>query len=102
MRIAIELHLKRCIIGGLERVYEVGRNFRNEGLNLRHNPEFTMMELYQAYADYSDIKELVEQMVSTIAREVTGGTKDMWKEKEVDLATPWPRVWLQDLLIQHT
>src|SRR5699024_6275804 len=74
MRIAIELHLKRLVVGGMERVYEIGRVFRNEGVSTRHNPEFTMIELYQAYADYEDIMNLVENMVAHIAVEVIGST----------------------------
>ncbi|MFT8304817.1 amino acid--tRNA ligase-related protein, partial [Streptococcus agalactiae] len=72
MRIAIELHLKRLIVGGLEKVYEIGRVFRNEGVSTRHNPEFTMIELYEAYADYHDIMDLTENMVRHIAQEVFG------------------------------
>ena len=75
MRIAIELHLKRLIVGGLEKVYEIGRVFRNEGVSTRHNPEFTMIELYEAYADYHDIMDLTENMVRHIAQEVLGQLK---------------------------
>ncbi|MFO7176827.1 lysine--tRNA ligase, partial [Enterococcus faecium] len=74
MRIAIELHLKRLIVGGLERVYEIGRVFRNEGFSTRHNPEFTMIELYEAYADYDDIMDLTEELVAHVAKEVLGTT----------------------------
>ncbi|MBJ8191969.1 lysine--tRNA ligase, partial [Bacillus cereus] len=72
MRIAIELHLKRLIVGGMEKVYEIGRVYRNEGISTRHNPEFTMIELYEAYADYKDIMQLTENMVAHIAQEVLG------------------------------
>ena len=72
MRIAIELHLKRLIVGGLEKVYEIGRVFRNEGTSTRHNPEFTMIELYEAYADYNDIMELTENLIAHIAQDVLG------------------------------
>jgi lysyl-tRNA synthetase class 2 len=101
LRVAIELYLKRCIVGGLERVYEIGRIFRNEGLSTKHNPEFTMMELYQAYADYNDIMELVEQLVSNVALEVLGTTRVTWRDEEVDLAPPWPRRSIRDLLIER-
>ena len=74
MRIATELHLKRLIVGGFERVYEIGRIFRNEGLSTRHNPEFTSVELYQAYADYNDMQTLTEEMIAHCCREVTGGS----------------------------
>ena len=80
MRIAIELHLKRLIVGGLEKVYEIGRVFRNEGISTRHNPEFTMIELYEAYADYNDIMALTENMVAHIAQEVLGTTQvTVWR-----------------------
>src|SRR5438067_285050 len=97
LRIAIELYLKRCIVGGLERVYEIGRIFRNEGLSTKHNPEFTMMELYQAYADYHDIMDLVEQLVGHVAREVLGTTRVTWRDETIDLAPPWPRRSIRDL-----
>ncbi|MFL6518383.1 MAG: lysine--tRNA ligase, partial [Bacillus sp. (in: firmicutes)] len=85
MRIAIELHLKRLIVGGLEKVYEIGRVFRNEGVSTRHNPEFTMIELYEAYADYRDIMSLTENLVAHIAEEVVGSTTIQYGEYEVDL-----------------
>ena len=96
MRIALELHLKRLIVGGLEKVYEIGRVFRNEGISTRHNPEFTMMELYQAYADYHDMMELTEQMVSHIAQEVLGTQKVTYQGTEIDLTPPWPRLTMVD------
>ena len=102
LRIALELHLKRCVIGGIERVFEIGRIFRNEGLSFKHNPEFTMLELYQAFADYRDIMELVEQLVSTVASEVAGSTIVRWKDQEIDLAPPWPRRTIRELLVEHT
>lgn len=101
LRIAIELYLKRCIVGGLERVYEIGRIFRNEGLSAKHNPEFTMLELYQVYADYEDIMELVEGLVGYVAVDVAGTTRVQWRNESVDLAPPWPRHSLRDLLIEH-
>ena len=99
LRIAIELYLKRCIVGGIERVYEIGRIFRNEGMDRQHNPEFTMMELYQAYADYEDIMELVESMVSTVAQDLLGTTRVKWGAEEIELAPPWPRRDLRQVMI---
>ncbi|WP_454193168.1 lysine--tRNA ligase [Paenibacillus sp. Marseille-Q7038] len=96
MRIAIELHLKRLIVGGLEKVYEIGRVYRNEGISTRHNPEFTMIELYEAYADYKDIMELTENMVAHIAQEVLGKTKIDYQGHEVDLTPSWRRVSMVD------
>ncbi|WP_088549947.1 lysine--tRNA ligase [Paenibacillus aquistagni] len=92
MRIAIELHLKRLIVGGLEKVYEIGRVYRNEGISTRHNPEFTMIELYEAYADYEDIMRLTENMIAHIAQEVLGTTKIEYQGHEVDLTPSWRRV----------
>lgn len=96
MRIAIELHLKRLIVGGLEKVYEIGRVYRNEGISTRHNPEFTMIELYEAYADYKDIMKLTEDLVAHIAKEVLGTTKIKYGEHEVDLTPSWRRVSMVD------
>jgi lysyl-tRNA synthetase, class II len=101
LRIALELYLKRCIIGGIERVYEIGRIFRNEGLSFKHNPEFTMLELYQAYADYNDIMELVEQLVAHVARTVVGTTQLPYGDLLIDVTPPWPRRSMRDLLIEH-
>jgi lysyl-tRNA synthetase, class II len=101
LRIALELYLKRCIIGGIERVFEIGRIFRNEGLSVKHNPEFTMLELYQAYADYNDIMELVEQLVSAVARSVVGTNRLEWGEHMLDVTPPWPRRSMRELLIEH-
>jgi len=101
LRIAIELFLKRCIVGGIERVYEIGRIFRNEGLSYKHNPEFTMLELYQAYADYEAIMELVEQLVSHVALDVMGTTSLEWKGEPIELAPPWPRRRLQELILEY-
>jgi lysyl-tRNA synthetase, class II len=98
LRIALELYLKRCIIGGIEKVFEIGRNFRNEGISTRHNPEFTMMELYQAYADYGDIMALVEQMVSTVAEQVLGTTTVEYNGHTIDFRPPWPRVEMRDAI----
>ncbi len=102
LRIALELYLKRCVIGGLERVFEIGRNFRNEGLSTKHNPEFTMLELYQAYADYHDVMALVEELVPTVAQEVLGTTRLTYGEHSIDLAPPWPRLSLREAIRERT
>jgi lysyl-tRNA synthetase class 2 len=102
MRIAIELHLKRLIVGGLEKVYEIGRVFRNEGISTRHNPEFTMIELYEAYADYKDIMKLTENLIAHIAKEVLGTTKIKYGEHEIDLEPEWTRLHMVDAIKEHT
>ena len=102
IRIAIELHLKRLIVGGLEKVYEIGRVFRNEGVSTRHNPEFTMIELYEAYADYKDIMALTENLVAHIAQEILGTTKIQYGEYEVDLTPQWKRLHMVDAIKEYT
>ncbi|MEL3974714.1 lysine--tRNA ligase [Rossellomorea oryzaecorticis] len=102
MRIAIELHLKRLIVGGLEKVYEIGRVFRNEGVSTRHNPEFTMIELYEAYADYRDIMALTENLVAHIAKEVFGSTTVQYGDYEVNLEPEWTRLHMVDAVKEHT
>lgn len=102
MRIAIELHLKRLIVGGLEKVYEIGRVFRNEGVSTRHNPEFTMIELYEAYADYKDIMSLTENLIAHIAKEVLGTTIIQYGEQEVDLTPEWKRLHMVDAIKEYT
>lgn len=102
MRIAIELHLKRLIVGGMEKVYEVGRVFRNEGVSTRHNPEFTMMELYEAYADFNDVMELTENLVAHIAKEVLGDTTLMYGEEEISLEPKWKRLHMVDAVKEFT
>lgn len=102
MRIAIELHLKRLIVGGLEKVYEIGRVYRNEGISTRHNPEFTMIELYEAYADYKDIMKLTEELIAHIAQEVLGKTTIQYGEHEVNLAVGWRRVSMVDAVKEVT
>ncbi|MEW6249825.1 MAG: lysine--tRNA ligase [Planctomycetota bacterium] len=101
LRISPELYLKRCLVGGLERVYEFARCFRNEGISPRHNPEFTMLELYQAYADYHDMMDLCEATIGGAAREVIGATKIRFGHNEIDYTTPWPRRRYADLLREH-
>jgi lysyl-tRNA synthetase, class II len=98
LRIATELYLKRLIVGGLERVYELGRDFRNESVSYKHQPEFTMVEWYEAYADYRDTMERIEQLVAAVAEEVTGTTTVSFRGHEIDLAPPWRRVMLLDAL----
>lgn len=102
LRIADELYLKRLIVGNLDRVYEIGHDFRNEGIDRTHNPEFTMLELYYAFADYEGVMELTETMVSDVAREVMGTTKFEWDGKHVDLAPPWKRVRWADAFEEAT
>ena len=102
LRIALELYLKRCIIGGIERVYEIGRNFRNEGVSFKHSPEFTMLELYQAYVDYEDIMRLTEDMVATAAKAAIGKTRVRWGDKEVDFNPPWQRMPLRTAIAEFS
>jgi lysyl-tRNA synthetase class 2 len=101
MRIAPELYLKRLVVGGLERVYEINRNFRNEGLDTRHNPEFTMMELYQAYGDYEVMMDITEELISTAAGEVCGSVRLPYGDVEIDYSRPWRRATYADLLAEH-
>jgi lysyl-tRNA synthetase class 2 len=100
LRVAPELHLKRCVVGGLERVYEINRNFRNEGVSTQHNPEFTMLEFYQAYADYRDLMDLTEQLVPQVVRAVCGGETIVYQEKQISFAPPWPRFSLDEALVK--
>jgi lysyl-tRNA synthetase class 2 len=102
MRIAIELHLKRLIVGGLEKVYEIGRVFRNEGMSTRHNPEFTMIELYEAYADYRDIMALTENLISHVAQEVLGTTDVQYGDDVISLAPGWTRLHMVDAVKEAT
>ena len=96
LRIALELHLKRLIVGGMERVFEIGRIFRNEGISTRHNPEFTMMELYQAFADWTDVMDITERLITNAARDAIGSTTLSIRGDNVDLADPWPRIRMID------
>jgi len=91
LRIAPELYLKRLLVGGLEKVYELNRNFRNEGISTRHNPEFTMLEVYESYADYEDMMTMTENLVSSLVQEMTGGYKIVYQGKELDFTPPWER-----------
>jgi lysyl-tRNA synthetase, class II len=102
LRIALELHLKRLLVGGFERVYEIGRVFRNEGLSPRHNPEFTMMECYQAFADYDDVMRLVEDLVVACATAGGRPLKTTYQGEEVDLTPPYRRERMADLVLEHT
>jgi lysyl-tRNA synthetase class 2 len=102
LRISFELYLKRLLVGGLERVYEIGRDFRNEGVSFKHNPEFTMLEFYMAYADAVEIMALTEQMVSTVAREIKGDTVIDFGGHKIDLAPPWKRLTLREALKDAT
>jgi lysyl-tRNA synthetase class 2 len=101
LRIAPELYLKRLVVGGMERVFEIGRVFRNEGLSTRHNPEFTMLELYQAYADYTDMMELVESMVSGVATALLGTTTLEYGGRVLELAAPWRRATMTELIAEQ-
>jgi lysyl-tRNA synthetase class 2 len=101
LRIATELYLKRLIVGGFDKVYEIGRVFRNEGIDQDHNPEFTLLESYEAYADYNDVMELVETMVSEVAQEVRGTMKLPLHGHIIDFSPPWQRVRLQEELLLH-
>ncbi|MEE8442405.1 MAG: lysine--tRNA ligase [Dehalococcoidia bacterium] len=96
LRIATELHLKRLIVGGMDKVYEIGRVFRNEGIDMDHNPEFTMLESYEAYADYNQVMEMVEEMVASAALKVNGSTTVLFHDQEIDLTPPWRRVSLKE------
>jgi lysyl-tRNA synthetase class 2 len=102
LRIALELYLKRLIVGGIERVYEIGRNFRNEGISFKHYPEFTMLELYQAYADYADIMRLTEEMVASVAAAAVGKYRVPWDDAEIDFSPPWRRLGLREAIAEYS
>ncbi len=102
LRIAPELYLKRLLVGGLEKVYEINRNFRNEGISTKHNPEFTMLELYEAYADYEDMMKLTEELVSSVALEVLGTTIIEYEGQKIDLTPPWKRIPMLDAIKMYT
>jgi len=102
LRISFELYLKRLLVGNLEKVYEIGRDFRNEGVSFKHNPEFTQLEFYWAYADYLQVMELTEQMVAFAAEQVTGGTQVVYKDHELDFSPPWRRLEMRQGLLDTT
>jgi lysyl-tRNA synthetase, class II len=102
LRIATELHLKRLIVGGFEKVFELGRIFRNEGVSSRHNPEFTSIEVYQAYADYYDMMDLTETLITNVAQEVLGTLEISYQEEAINLKTPWRRATMHDLVKEYT
>ena len=102
LRISLELYLKRLLVGGFERVYEIGRVFRNEGLSRRHNPEFTLLESYEAYADYHTMLELVEQLVPTVAQQALGRQTVTHQDQEIDLRPPWRRITLREAILAET
>ncbi|MDF2883145.1 MAG: lysyl-tRNA synthetase [Clostridiaceae bacterium] len=101
LRIATELYLKRLIVGGFEKVYEIGKNFRNEGIDIRHNPEFTMIELYEAFADYNDMMEITENMVAYACEKVLGTTKVTYQGTEIDFTPPWRRITMVDAVKEY-
>ncbi|MGL5243613.1 MAG: lysine--tRNA ligase [Sarcina sp.] len=101
LRIATELYLKRCIVAGFEKVYDMGKNFRNEGMSVRHNPEFTMIELYEAYADYNDMMEIMENMIAYVAEKVNGTTKVNYQGTEIDFKPPWRRLTMVDAVKEY-
>lgn len=101
LRIAPELYLKRLIVGGFEKVYEIGKNFRNEGIDVRHNPEFTAIELYEAYSDYNDMMEITENMIAYICEKVNGTTKVMYEGTEIDFKPPWRRLTMVDAVKEY-
>ena len=102
LRIATELYLKRLIVGGFERVYEIGKMFRNEGVDRFHNPEFTTLECYQAYADYHEMMRITEDMIAFAAQQIHGTTELQFGDATINLAPPWPRVTMQDAILEHT
>ena len=102
LRIALELHLKRLVIGGFDRVYEIGRTFRNEGISVRHNPEFTLLECYQAYADYHDMMSLVQEVFADASRRVLGTTRLDRGGATIDLALPWQRMTLREAIESYS
>lgn len=101
LRIALELHLKRLIVGGLERVYELGRVFRNEGMSIKHNPEFTMLELYQAYTDYNGMMDLTEELITTVAEQVLGTTDLVYQGENLDFSRPWKRMTMTEAVKKY-
>lgn len=101
LRIAPELYLKRLVVGGFEKVFEINRNFRNEGLSIQHNPEFTMIEFYQAYADYEDLMNLTEELFGSLSETITGGRKINYQGEEIDFSFPWQRLTVKEAVAKH-
>src|SRR5205823_5416960 len=101
LRIAPELFLKRCVVGGLEKVFEINRNFRNEGISTRHNPEFTMLEFYEAYRDYRDLMDLTEALLREVAQRVCGTTTIVYQGESIDLAPPFARMTMAEAIKHH-
>ena len=102
LRIALELHLKRLIVGGFDKVYEIGRVFRNEGMDTKHNPEFTMLEFYQAYSNYEDVMDLTEEMLRYVAQKVLGTTTVVYGDQEIDLGKPFARISMVEAVKKYT
>ncbi|MGD8731503.1 MAG: lysine--tRNA ligase [Anaerolineales bacterium] len=102
LRVSFELYLKRLIVGGFEAVYEIGRDFRNEGVSFKHNPEFTMLEYYQAYVDYTDVMDTTEELIEFVAKELTGSTSITYQGQTIDLSPPWKRIPLREALIDSS
>ncbi len=102
LRIAPELYLKRLVIGGFERVYEINRNFRNEGISTQHNPEFTMLEFYQAYATFEDLMEMTEEMIGTIAEQINGSKEIVYQGERLDFTPPWERITVRDAILKYS
>jgi lysyl-tRNA synthetase class 2 len=102
MRIAPELYLKRLVVAGLERVFEINRNFRNEGISTQHNPEFTMLEFYEAFATFEDLMALTEDMISGLVQEVRGGTKIEYQSVELDFTPPWQRITVKEAILKYS
>ncbi len=102
LRIATELHLKRLVVGGFQKVYELGRIFRNEGISTRHNPEFTSVEIYEAFADYFDMMKLTEELLSSVCEKICGSTKIIYQSQEIDLSPPWRRATMHELVQEFT
>ena len=102
LRIATELHLKRMVVGGFEKVYELGRIFRNEGISTRHNPEFTSVEIYEAYSDYVDMMNLTEELIKDTLADACGSLIINYQNKEIDFSKPWSRISMKDIVKKHT
>ena len=102
LRIATELHLKRLVVGGFQRVYELGRIFRNEGISTRHNPEFTSVEIYEAFTDYFDMMELTEELLSSVCKKICGSTKITYQDQEINMKPPWRRATMHELVREYT